>query len=158
MSPYCPKCGKDVSEEDVFCSRCGMRLKALPIKDVGFSIAGGVLGIIVASICMFVGMIGIAYHTIPYFRPHVGMLLVGPAGLIGLAFGLMGGILVLKRRHVALSVVGISFTTLSGIIIALATLAEPYTFICLVFGVPVIVLSILSLALIFTAVFKGKFA
>ncbi|MEM3578476.1 MAG: zinc-ribbon domain-containing protein [Candidatus Bathyarchaeia archaeon] len=157
MTLYCPKCGKEVSNEAFYCPFCGTQIKTAISKKTGFPIAGGILGIIASCICIFVGILGILTSAQPYYPySRFGMLLMGIFGLIGFAFGLTGGILTLRRKSFQLAIIGISLILVSGFITILASTTEPYGYIGgVIFGIPVIILSILSL--IFTSISKSEF-
>ncbi|MEM3623077.1 MAG: hypothetical protein QXR76_04840 [Candidatus Bathyarchaeia archaeon] len=115
------------------------------------------MGIIASCICIFVGILGILTSAQPYYPySRFGMLLMGIFGLIGFAFGLTGGILTLRRKSFQLAIIGISLILVSGFITILASTTEPYGYIGgVIFGIPVIILSILSL--IFTSISKSEF-
>ena len=93
-----------------------------------FPVAGGILAIVAAAICFFLGFLG----------------------LLAFPFGLTSGITSLRRKHFALSVFGVCFMIIADSIIVLATVLMPYPGlpIGLVLGLPVVILSNLSLILI----------
>jgi len=144
---YCPKCGKEVSDDVFYCPYCGTQIKVTIKKTTGYPIAGGILGIIASCLCIFVGFISL-------ISPHGwGMFLAGLFNLIGFAFGLTGGILTLRRKTFPLAIIGISLILTASVITMSASLIEPFL---IVFGLPISILSILSL--IFTAISKNEFA
>ena len=89
---------------------------------------GGILAIAAAGLCFFLGFLG----------------------LVSVPFGLASGIMVLRRKHLIVSLAGVCFMIVADSIILLATILMPYPGlpIGLVFGLPVMFLSTLSLILI----------
>jgi hypothetical protein len=154
---HCPKCGKEVPDDASYCAYCGTQIKTVIGRKTGFPIAGGILGIIASCVCIFVGILGILTSIQPdYPYPRLGILFMGIFTLIGFAFGLTGGILTLKRKNFSLAIIGISLILVSGFIIILVSMTVPYgSWGAVIYGVPIILLSILSL--IFTAISKQEF-
>jgi len=154
---HCPKCGKEVPDDASYCAYCGTQIKTAIGRKTGFPIAGGILSIIASCVCIFVGILGILTSIEPYYPySRFGMLFMGIFALIGFAFGLTGGILTLRRKNFSLAIIGISLVLVSGFITILASITEPYGYLgAVIFGVPIILLSILSL--IFTAISKQEF-
>ena len=91
-------------------------------------VVGGLLAISAAGLCFFLGVLG----------------------LLSVPFGLAGGIMALRRKHFIISLVGVCFMIVADSIILAATILMPYPGlrIGLVFGLPVLLLSKLSLILI----------
>jgi hypothetical protein len=156
----------------LFCPYCGTEL-ALPStptpskKDTGFPIAAGILTMIAASISAIVGLIGMAsfigsisYSSFPitaYVAPYYQLLFVGIFSILALAFGLTGGIFSLKRKYFAFSLIGMYIVFVSGVVTMTASaLMENSSWVVgLPFGLPVVILSILSVS--FTAISKSEF-
>jgi uncharacterized membrane protein (DUF485 family) len=67
----------------------------------------------------------------------------------------VGGIFSIKGEHFALSMVGISLVLVSGFVTMIAFALVEYGSWGLLFGLPVVILSVLSG--IFTAISKGEF-
>ena len=151
----CPKCGKKLPDEAVYCLFCGTSIKKEK-KRTGFPIAAGVLTIIASCICILVGILFIAAFAVEtYGYYEVGYLVPGIFALIGFAFGLTAGILTLKRRTFPLAVIGIIFIMISAFL-TFIPFSEYYPWTSgLLFGLPTLVLSIL--ALIFTAISREEF-
>jgi DNA-directed RNA polymerase subunit RPC12/RpoP len=147
---YCPKCGKEVSDDVFYCPYCGAQIKVTIRKTTGYPIAGGILGIIASCLCIFMGIIGLIDSTY-YYDEFVFFMSV--FNLIGFAFGLTGGILTLRRKNFPMAIIGISLILTSSVITMSATFGSPFL---IVFGLPISILSILSL--IFTAISKSEFA
>jgi hypothetical protein len=154
----CPNCGKQIAIEDAnFCPYCAKPLKIIQ-KRTPFPTTAGILTIIGSCIAIVMGIIylvaalfsvGYAYgYTYGYFYGlSVYYLITGILGIIAFAFGLTGGIFSLKRKRLAFSIFGMSLLIASGIMMAMPVW---------VFGLPIVVLSILSI--IFVAISKGEFA
>jgi hypothetical protein len=82
--------------------------------------------------------------------------------VLAFAFGLTGGILTLKRRLFPLAIFGTSLVLASGFVIVMTFAMGPFYAhiypnwaIILLFALPILVLSILSV--VFTAISKGEF-
>lgn len=122
----------------------------------GYPTAAGVLTIIAACICLFLGILYMyAYvegeYSYYYGRVHPPeYFLTGIFGLLGFAFGLTGGILALKRRVFPLVIIGMALMMIEGIF----SFVEPV--IGVVFGIPVLLFAILGV--IFTGISKREFA
>ena len=166
----CPRCGRSILDDaPFFCPYCGVGLAVAsaptpPTKKTGFPIAGGILAIIGSCIAAFIGILMLmvsAFRSDAYYYaydPYLRYFFIGFFGVLGFAFGMTGGIFSLKRKHFALSIIGISLLLLSGFVTLLAfALMIPYASIWagLLFGLPIILLSLSGL--IFTATSKGEF-
>jgi len=157
----CPRCGKEVQDPDpIYCPYCRTPLKSIRSRKTGLPTAGGILTIIAACLCIVWGIMGMAmflaninYSYYYYGSVPVGLFLAdGILGLLGFAGGLAGGILSLKRRNLGLSLLGACLTMLSGLVVTLTFGSMGYGFngwaVGLMFGIPTIVLSMLSLIFI----------
>lgn len=159
----CPRCGRIARDESaVYCPFCGTVLRDKPVMMTGFPMAAGILAIIAACMCAAWGILGIAkfldymgYHGYRYYHYSlpIGLFLTdGVLGLLGFALGLSGGIMSLKRRNIALGILGACCMTYSGIAVTLAFGLMGYGLLGwaygLAFGVPTIGLSVLSLIFI----------
>jgi len=166
MTWHCPKCGNVVLENAGFCAYCGTPIRIvqpIEIRRSGLPVAGGVLQIISACICVIVATISMAvlatssYSYYYYYYSPWGFWFVGAFGLIGFAFGLVGGILALRRKYFETALIGASLVMISGLISVTAWGALPYSgFVFALFGIPTIILS--ALGLIFIAASKMEFA
>jgi hypothetical protein len=163
---YCPHCGKEILDEKaVYCPYCAKPLVLAPQagvvrKRTGFPTAAGILTIIAACISIFIGTVGIidlgtsfAY----YYGFAYAFFFMGIFGILAFAFGLTGGIFSIKRIHFALSIVGISLVLVSGFvtIIELAAMGNYAWVVGLLFGLPIVLLSLLGV--IFAGISKGEF-
>jgi len=166
----CPRCGRSACDEGaVYCPFCGSILRDKPAGRTVFLMAAGILAIITACMCAAWGTLGMAkfldymgYYD--YFYYHydlpIGLFLTdGVLGLLGFALGLSGGIMSLKRRNIALGMLGACYMMFSGIAVTLAFGLMDYGVLGwaygLTFGVPTIGGSVLSL--IFIGVSRTEF-
>lgn len=159
----CPSCGKDIKDEEaIYCSYCSKPLKQLPFKQTGFPIAGGILAIIASCVCIIIGLVYLIMFqaSISYVggQPRWECLFAGLFGIIAFAFGLAGGITSLRRKNFKLAIIGVCFALTSGFVNFGALGTHPYSALLggLIFGLPIIILSLLSL--IFIAISKGEFS
>jgi hypothetical protein len=133
------------------------------VKRSSFPVAAGVLTIIgacVAAVSGIVGLIGF-YSTISYsyyYSHQYEWLVIGAFGILGCALGLTGGIFTLMRRRIALCITGMILIMISGFVTAGAFVLILWNGwgMGLLFGLPPIVLSVLSI--IFASVSRGDFA
>jgi hypothetical protein len=162
-----------VDDAALFCPYCGIELAAASVpslsrKQTGFPMAAGILTIIAACICAIVGIFGtVAFvgsiqapvryvsFSVYFYTANYQLLFVGIFGILAFAFGWTGGIFSIKGEHFALSIVGISLVLVSGFVTMIAFPLIEYGSWGLLFGLPVVILSILSG--IFTAISKGEF-
>jgi hypothetical protein len=119
-----------------------------PRKTTGYPIAAGILAIIASCLSLFIG--------IRFFRA-VGLFWVfmGIFGILVFAFGLMAGISSIRRRHFGLSIFGMSLLTAMGFFMLLVPALFGELFGALLFGMPIVIPSILSL--IYAALSEGEF-
>jgi hypothetical protein len=158
----CPNCGEEVRDEDaLFCPYCANRL-TLARKRSGFQIAAGVLTIIGACISISIGLLWLVafamyFRTYPFYTPTSYFLATGIFNVFAFAFGLMSGIFTLRRKHFALSMIGVSLVLVSGFVIIRSLEVMGYEALMgyLVFGVPIVILSLLGL--IFAAISRNEF-
>jgi hypothetical protein len=160
MTLRCPRCGNIVPEKAGFCAYCGTPLKlleAIEVKKSGYPIAGGILEIISACICLFVGIVSIvALEAVFNYRLHYGLWFIGTFGFVGFAFALLGGIFALRRAYPEMVLTGASLTMLSGLVIVLALVTHPPRGLAFaLLGTTIIILS--TITLIFIAVSKAEF-
>ena len=80
---------------------------------------------------------------------------MGIFGILGFAFGLTGGIFSIRRRRFGLSIFGMSLLIIMGFFVLLVPALFGSPFIGFLFGMPMIIPSILSV--IFVAVSKSEF-
>ena len=128
------------------------------VKKNGHTTAAGVLVIVGACICLFLGIIFMWIYIAGGYRVSHGSygihhpedLLSGVFGVLGFAFGLTAGILALKRKIFPLVIIGIAFIMLGGIFSFLEPLVGE------ILGIPVLLFAILGVA--FTMISKPNFA
>ena len=158
----CPNCGEQIKDENaLFCSYCANRLNFAK-KRSGFQITAGVLTIIGACISISVGLIGIVpfvflFRTFLAYGSMSYILVMGVFCVFAFAFGLMSSIFTLRRTHFKLSIIGASLVLASGFVIitSFGELGSSALVSGLVFGIPVVVLSLLGL--IFAAISRTEF-
>ena len=114
----CPYCGKEITDEDsVFCPKCGKSLtdegevgKIQP-KSTDLVLAAGIISLISATFSSGLGYIAIYQYMslLSYYGNDLlqGFLFMGVFGMVASALGLAGGIFILKRRRIKLSMLGI---------------------------------------------------
>jgi len=137
----------------------------------GFPIAAGIMTIIAACICAFIGgmnllfsMWGYLYINDVYYPINdVHRFVAGVFGLLAFILGLASGRMSLRRKHLGLSIAGMCLIIVSVLIAISETVASVRAHNgilsvegILVFHAPPIVLAILSL--IFVAVSKKEFS
>jgi hypothetical protein len=153
----CPRCGKEIREEDaLFCPYCVHPLKVFQRRS-GFPVAAGVLAIIASCLCLVWGVpatisasvsVGNHYLGYPYYLALLGS---GMLGIAAFALGLTASIVTLKRQHFGIAITGQSIVIASSIVVGFAV---SYGF-GWIFEIPVLVLSIISV--VFTAISKSEF-
>jgi len=80
---------------------------------------------------------------------------MGVFGILVFAFGLTGGIFSIRRRRFGLSIFGMSLLTVMGFFVLLVPALFGELFGALLFGMPIVIPSILSV--IFVALSEGEF-
>jgi len=157
MVLHCPKCGDNVPEESVFCPHCGAPIEITPtmrIRSSHLPLAGGILAIIDACICAFVGILGVLMYASSFYRHD--WLLLGLIAFVGFVFGLIGGIAALKKIYYEIALLGTSLIMLSGFVDVIAFAAARHrAFLEATLGIPVLILAILSL--VFIAISRTEF-
>ncbi len=99
----CPHCGEEVPYEDVsFCPKCGKSLD-LQQKSTDLVLAAAMLTIISAAFSAGLGYL--AFDRYMYYISFVdwGFLIIGFLSTVVSAFGIAGGIFMLKRKHINFS-------------------------------------------------------
>ena len=120
-------------------------------RRTAFPAIAGVLTGLAAYISFFLGLIGMVGFL---FGVNYGWLFVGAFSLFGFAFGLTGGILALMRKHLVLSIIGMTSLVASGFAAILQYILNDGK-AAIALGLPVFVLAISSI--VFAAVSKGEF-
>jgi ABC-type branched-subunit amino acid transport system permease subunit len=164
----CPNCGKEITDEDaIFCSKCGQSLtdegevdKTQP-KSTDLVLAAGLISLISATFSSGLGYIAVYQYMslLSYYGNDLlqGFLLMGAFGIVASAFGLAGGILILKRRRIKISMLGIILLVVSVFVNYLIIQYYQYGFsdILLFAEISIFILSIWGGALLFTS--KAEF-
>lgn len=164
----CPYCGNEIIYEDAtFCPKCGKSLEPadeIPKKRTDLVLVAAMLTIISAAFVASIGYIGVYQYTtlIDYYgssraSEFLGFLIFGIADIIGAVLALVGGIYMLKRKHLKISVLGVIFLLVSVLVNYIIIIRYNYGFtdILLFSEVTVLIFSILSGVLIFTS--KAEF-
>ena len=164
----CPNCGKEITDEDaVFCSKCGKSLidetevGEIQPKSSDLVLAAGIISLISATFSSGLGYIAIYQYMslLSYYGNDLlqGFLFMGAFGMVASAFGLIGGMFMLKRRRIKLSMLGIILLVVSVFVNYLIIQYYQYGFsdILLFAEISIFILSIWSGALVFTS--KAEF-
>jgi len=151
MVLHCPKCGDNIPEESRFCPHCGAPIEIAPtvrVKSSNLPLAGGILAIIAACVCLFVGVLGTLAYAHYSFRYH-WIFLLALIAFVGFVFGLFGGMAALRRKYLEIALLGASFLMLAGIVdIVVPATARHGIVPGTIVGTSVLILSILSLIFI----------
>lgn len=164
----CPYCGNEIIYEDAtFCPKCGKSLEPadeLPKKRTDLVLVAAILAIISAAFVASIGYIGvyqynslIGYYGSSRASEFFGFLVFGITDIIGALLALVGGIYMLERKHLKISVLGVIFLLVSVLVNYIIIVHYNYGFadILLFSEVTVLIFSILSGILVFTS--KAEF-
>ncbi len=128
------------------------------VKEGGLPITGGILTIVAAVLSLILGFSMMSFFFIEILYSIVTWWL----GIAGFAFGLASGVLMIKRRSLGLSLIGMIILLVVGILPLLWGFIYPEGFVreSLIrtfydYGVPIISFAILSI--IFAVVSRKKF-
>jgi hypothetical protein len=169
----CPNCGKEITDEDtIFCPKCGKSLTAedeiqqgsmvTQQKSTDLLLAAGILSLISASFSSGLGYIAIyQYMSLVSFYGHdllQGFLIMGVFGIVASAFGLVGGLFMLKRKRIKVSMLGIILLVASVFVNYVLVQHYQYGFSdTLLFSeITIFILAVWSGALVFSS--KADFA
>ena len=120
MSSKCPKCGADVTDDSVYCARCGHGMKPTA-RTTQVSAAGTLIVIAAATSLIFfllsIRALGQIYSWYPTTVAQswivYDQMLTG-LSFTGFLFGFSAGVLSLARRRYSLTMVCAVLCTLSG--------------------------------------------
>jgi len=125
-------------------------------------LAAGILTIISAAFSSGLGYIGIYQYVslLSYYGHDLlqGFLILGVFGIVASAFGLAGGVFMLKRKRIKVSMLGV-ILLLASVVVTYITIQHyqyGFTDILLFSEISIFILSILSGILVFTS--KTEFA
>jgi len=157
----CPNCGKEIIDEDAtFCPKCGEPLEPedeIQQKRTDLVLAAGILTIIAVAFSSGLGYIAIYQYVslLSYYGHSLlqGFLILGVFGIVAAAFGLAGGIFMLKRKRIKVSMLGVILLLVSvvGNYITIQHYQYGFTDILLFSEISILIFSILSGILVFTS-------
>ena len=157
----CPNCGKEIIDEDAtFCPKCGESLEPadeIQQKRTDLVLAAAILSIIAAAFSAGLGYIGVYQYVslVSYYGSSIllGFLILGVLGIVASAFGLAGGMFMLKRKRIKVSMLGVILLLVSVVsnFIILQHYQYGFTEIILLSEISILMFSILSGVLIFTS-------
>jgi hypothetical protein len=168
----CPNCGKELTDEDaVFCPKCGKSLTPeseiqkdsidVKQKSTDLVLAAGILTLISAAFSSGLGYIAIfQYISLLSYYGHdllQGFLIMGVFGIIASAFGLAGGLFLLKRKRMKFSMFGVILLVASVFVtyVVIQNYQYGFTDILLFAEISIFILSIWSGVLVFSS--KAEF-
>jgi predicted nucleic acid-binding Zn ribbon protein len=162
----CPNCGKEILDEDAsFCPKCGEPLAPEDEIEQNLTdlvLAAGILTIIAAAFSSGLGYIAIYQYTslLSYYGHSLlqGFLILGVFGIVASAFGLVGGVFMLQRKRIKVSMLGVILLLASVFVTYINIQQYQYGFtdILLFSEIAIFIFSILSGVLVFTS--KTEFA
>jgi len=157
----CPNCGKEILYEDAtFCPKCGESLapeEEIEQKRTDLVPAAAILTIIAAAFSGGLGYIALYQYTslLSYYGHSTlqGFLIFGIIGIIATAFALAGGIFMLKRKFIIISMLGTILPVVSvfATYITIQQYQYGFTDIILLSEISIIMFSILSAIFVFTS-------
>ncbi|MGB9659863.1 MAG: hypothetical protein ACPLY9_05010 [Nitrososphaerales archaeon] len=116
-------------------------------KESGLPIAGGILTIVAASLSLIVG-VSVSYLWFNDSSPLVTWWIA----IFGFSFGLISGVLVIKRRSLGLTLVGMAILLINGILPLLWSfiytegfLRDAWIRMFYNYGIPILVFSVLGI-------------
>jgi hypothetical protein len=168
----CPNCGKELTDEDAdFCPKCGKSLAPegeiqqdsidVQPKSTDLVLAAGILTLISAAFSSGLGYITLyQYMSLLSYYGHdllQGFLIMGVFGIVASAFGLAGGLFMLKRKRMKFSMIGVILLVASVFVNYLLIQYYQYGFsdVLLFSEVSIFILSIWSGVLVFSS--KAEF-
>ena len=168
----CPNCDKEILYEDAtFCPKCGKSLtpegeieqNTLDVqqKRTDLVLAAALLSIVAAAFSAGLGYITIYQYTslVSYYGHDVlqGFLILGAQGILVSAFAIAGGIFMLKRKYLKISMLGVILLVVSvfGTYITIQQYQYGFTEIILLSEISILIFSILSGILLLTS--KAEF-
>jgi len=136
-------------------------------KESGLPIAGGILMIVAAILSLLVGYsiqpwIYYLYGFVDFVVTWWLFIVTWWLGIVGFAFGLASGVLMIKKRSLALALVGMVILLIVGILpllwgfVVVEFLRESLINMFCIYGVPIIIFAVLSI--IFAVASRKKFA
>jgi len=168
----CPNCGKEILDEDSpFCPNCGKSLASdgdsiqnafeVQQKSTDLVLAAAILTIVASAFSAGLGYIGVYQYTslVAYYDSSIltGFLILAAVGLTVSAFAIFGGIFMLKRKYIKVSVLGVALLLVS--VVANYVTLQHYNYgfsdIIVMSEIAILILSVLSG--VFVATSKAEF-
>lgn len=163
---YCPQCWRTMPPDLTYCPFCRVRLEIEPFRRPRLLTIAGLAATAAALISVLGGFMSLLeahlvslsiiwpHRTEPYLRMLYMFAIIGLFDFIGCFLGLMAGTYSWKKRRIRLTIVAITSLSFIGLL-NLVALNAPYggaygfsSFLAWWFGVPIIILSLLSLIFI----------
>jgi len=155
-APFCPKCGRSLTPED----EIEEDSVEMPEKRTDLVLAAAILSMVSAAFVAGLGFIGVyQYNTLlslydaSLASMFLGFLIFGVVGVVAAAFGLVGGVFMLKRKRFIISMLGAILPLISVVVTFISIQHYGYTFTDLVLftEIATAVLSSMSIILNFTS-------
>ncbi len=123
---FCPKCGKETTENAIFCAGCGAGLTGVQTaQKTRFSTAAGILDIVAGGFSLF-SLVFVAIVLLVMVADDEGVpgfLLLIPLGLAVMSvLAIVGGIFALRRKSWAMALTGAIAATLTSSLLGVAAL------------------------------------
>lgn len=172
----CPYCGNEIIYEDAtFCPKCGKSLVSedelqqnsiqMQQKRADLVLVAAMLTIIPATFMASIGYIGVYQYQalVDYYgsslaSEFLGFLIFGVVDILCAVFAVVGGMFMLKRKRLKISILGVVLLLVSVFVTYITIIQYQYGFtdILLFSEVSAFIFSILSGTLIFAS--KAEFA
>lgn len=170
----CANCGKEIIDEDsTFCPNCGKSLasdedeiqnvvEVQQARSTDLVLAAAILTIVAAAFSAGLGYIGVYQYTslVAYYDSSLlmGFLILAAVGLTVSAFAITGGIFMLKRKYIKISMIGVALLLVSVVTnyVTLQHYTYGFTDIIMMSEITILILSVLSG--VFVATSKAEFA
>jgi TM2 domain-containing membrane protein YozV len=75
--PFCPRCGKEVRDEDAFCPSCGYNLKSAAKPSIPLEYKSPGIAAVLALVLGFFGLMGVGHIYVGRLARGIVLLIVG---------------------------------------------------------------------------------